>query len=296
VARAEIDQPVAITVRAQDVRGNHVHAPDPDRPSVLLFLGREQSQDERLLKTIKESIVAPERATVIAIICGADAKIAPAPDLPWPTVLDPEGKLAGELQIHGWPTGIVLQSDGVQVVRIGGAPESFALKLSPYIDLAAKKLDQAALEQQLNRRTLVGDGPDRTPMRNLRRAEQMLADGRPQEAETLLVEALKVQPDSVALRVALVRALVALKRGHEATDVLSRLSPDELPPGHHDLLRAAALTAMSRWAEAYVVVTEAMTKSPTDLPEAHFILGTIHEHNGEWQKAAKEYRAASSAK
>jgi predicted Zn-dependent protease len=179
----------------------------------------------------------------------------------WPIIADPDGKLAGQLAVHGWPTALVIQSDGLQVARIGGAPESFAFKLAPYLDVATKKLDRVIVEAQLAAKPkMVSDGPDRLPTRQLQIARKLLDDGNPREAQKVLIQALAAQPDSVLLKLAMAQTLIALDRWDDARNLLQGL----------------------------------LEKSP-QTPEAHFLLGKVYEHADNAQGAFNEYRTAAAA-
>jgi predicted CXXCH cytochrome family protein len=251
VARAEGDQPVMISLTAPDECGQAITVPDSTRPAVLLLLSAEQMRDEAIVKAFATSIPDDVPIQVVVVECGPGDNAPVA--LRWPIVPDPDRRISADLDVHGWPTALVLQSDGLQVARIGGSPESFAQKLSPYLQLADKTLDRAAVERQLSQHTVVGDGATR----DLLTAQRLISDGKSKQAMKVLAEAIERHPDSIPLRIAIARALIALDRHGEAQGVLK------------------------------VVLDHSPHSS-----DAHYLMGVIHEHAGDWQAAAQAYRAA----
>jgi len=166
------------------------------------------------------------------------------------------------------------------------------LKLRPYLELAGGRINAEALARQLASTRTVGGGTRPRPSRELRLAEQLLDAGRAAEALPLLIEAVKSNPDSVPLRVMLIRASARAGRGADAIALLSRLSADALPLGQAELLRAEAYIAMDRWADAKAAATRALELAPHS-PQAHLVLGRIYENERDWQNAAIHYRAAA---
>jgi predicted CXXCH cytochrome family protein len=287
IARAEVDQPVRVTLAAKDIAGAAVQVPDEKRPTVLLMLGPDQARDEKLIQSITTTLTDPGKAKIVAIICGESTA-----KLPWQTIADPQCTASAQLDVRGWPTALVIRSDGLQVARIGGSTESFLLKLAPYIDVAAKKSDRAQADARIARIELINDGPSGIPSRNLQLARQLNEAGKPVEALDLLIEAMKLQPNSIPLQVEMIRTLADLKRGGDAMGMLGRIQPTSLPAGQYDVLRARVLIAMNRAPDASALLTNVLAIHP-DLLEAHHLMGVIYEQQGDWKDAAAEYRAAS---
>jgi hypothetical protein len=254
MARTQRDGPAVISLTTRDVDGNVIQVPDPSRPTLLVLLGPQQFADEGIIKAVSSAVPDASRAQVVLIECGPSENDS-CNALPWPVVSDPDRKISSELDVHGWPTALVVQSDGLEVARIGGASESLALKLGPYLELAARTLDRAAVQRKLATNTIVGEGA----ARELFEARRLISAAKPREALKLLEKAFERHPDSVDLRVATARALIDL--------------------GHYD--------------DAKSVLKAVLDHSP-NLPDAHYLMGLIHENAGDWQAAAKSYRAAGS--
>jgi len=221
------------------------------------LLSIEQARDPRMIQSIVSCLKDNDSTQVAVILCGPQEPNA-LPELPWPTVLDPEGRLANELEVHGWPTALVLQRDGLQVANIGGAADSFAMKLVPYLDLAEKGLDRAVVEQQLASPKIVSDGPSSKTDRNLQRARKLTAQGDTKQAHALLAETLREQPNLPLVKVEIIRVFIAEQR----------------------------------WKDAKVSLLYILKESP-NLAEAHYLLGIVYEHEEDWPQAALEFRKAS---
>jgi predicted Zn-dependent protease len=206
---------------------------------------------------------------------------------------DPDGTVAARLDVHGWPTALILRSDGMQIARIGGATESFSLKLAPYLAAADSDRSAAEADQQRFRTSLITDGPSTIPARNLQLARQLIDTGKPAPALDLLIEAAKIAPKSIPVQLAMIQTLADLKRAGDAMALLGRIEPAALPAGQHDLLRARVLIAMNRSNDAVTLLNELLRAHP-ELNEAHYLLGMIHEQNGDWKAAAAEYRAGAA--
>jgi hypothetical protein len=56
-----------------------------------------------------------------------------------------------------WPTVVIVNPKGVQVAHLPGLPVTFSNDVAAYLDFAAGKIDQAALDKQLNNREVVAD-------------------------------------------------------------------------------------------------------------------------------------------
>jgi hypothetical protein len=113
--------------------------------------------------------------------------------LPFPIVLDVDGAIAGELAVHGWPTALVITSDGTEIARVGGTANSLALKLAAYVDLAAGRVDRATAERRATTHEVVGDRvveSRSSASRELYEAERLIAAGRFVEAKQILVRVL----------------------------------------------------------------------------------------------------------
>ena len=52
--------------------------------------------------------------------------------------------------------------------------------------------------------------------------------------------------------------------------------------------------ALEDWTQAKQALLVAVERNPR-LGQAHYLLGQVYEHEGQWQKAAAEYRASHDA-
>jgi predicted Zn-dependent protease len=179
------------------------------------------------------------------------------------------------------------------VARISGAPESLALRLAPYVDLAAGKVAVTSDDPRSLGAAVVGDKPDAARVWQLAVARQLLAEGQADRAVRLLGDAVKADPASIPLRLAMVEALASSGQGRDALTWLESLPPHALKadPAPMALLRARVLVSLEQRDEAQRTL-EGLARTTPLPPEGHDLLGQLYERRGEWQKAAHEYRAA----
>jgi predicted CXXCH cytochrome family protein len=302
IARAAREGPATVSIKVTDVNGTLVELPDAARPALLLFVGTDAEANRSLLASVLRIVGDPARAptAVVVILCGSDASsanhsAAGTMSSTWPIVVDEDRRVSGKLDVHGWPSGLIIRSDGTQVARIGGSPESFAVKLGAYLDVASGREDAEQVERRLARPAMIKDRSTPNPARQLQLARKLLDEGSAEAARKVLAEVLRIEPDSLPARVAMIEASCQLGRGAEAISMLGKVPPDALPRGRHDVLRARACILTERWAEARQLATRALQQDPKS-PDAHFIMAQIHEREGDFRSAAAEYRAASEAR
>lgn len=285
---------------ARDAAGTEVVVPDAGRPTVILLVRDETSNVQDVLKPLTGIIPDASGAQVVLVLCGSRAgeqakSLIQSKSVAWPTVVDADQAIAGQFDVHAWPTAMVVQSDGRQIAKITATSESLALRLQPYLDLATAKGDPAAIKQQLAQQAIAAEDPAKTATRLLHAAERMLADGKAEQSDKLLTDAIQAHPDSIPLKVQRIKTALQLKRGYVAYNLLDRLPANSLPIPQHELLRGEALVLMERWADAKAALTTALG-SEANSGQAHYLLGQVYEHEQDWQKAAQEYRAMHEPK
>jgi predicted CXXCH cytochrome family protein len=254
------ERPTRIIVNAMDVTGATITIPGGDRPTVIALVRADpstQSDDVLNLLTITLKDRADWRMIVVRSGVAAGATTA-APAMPLRncfTLADADGSIASELDVHGWPTTLVVTAAGVEIARLSGAPESLPIKLPAYLDLADGKITSATTQVAVQ--TIVGDEAEKKGAHEIRRVEMLITSGKPNEALKLLL----------------------------------KLPDGAMPAWQYNLLGARALAALNRWPEAKSAAEAALAEH-ANLPQAHFLLGQVYEHAGDWPRAAAEYRAA----
>ena len=195
VARAAHESAVRVELQARSVAGPDVHVPDSKRPTVLVLARAGQEESERALKRLPAAAPDGRELQLVAILTGPDAtRRAQTAPLPWPVIIDSDGRICAELDVHGWPTAVVIAPDGTELARVGGTANSLALKLAAYVDLAAGRLDRSTAERRATTRTIVVG--DRTVERreslnrDLDHAERLIAAGQYAEAKQVLTRIL----------------------------------------------------------------------------------------------------------
>jgi predicted CXXCH cytochrome family protein len=292
IARAEIEKPRRIQWAGRTISHDEVRVPDAKDPTILLFLGGELDQAKQSIDAIEQVRGDSLPARAIVLLCGPGAQSAEHEMLvpkTWETVADPDFAISREFNVVGWPMTMIVGTDGAEIIRIGGGAEALDARLHPYLELANKKIDAAALDARLS--SHAASTPKTTKqMRDLQTARHLIESGKPAAACEILNELLKSEPEDVPLRVTMIQALTQSNRGLDALDMLNSLPADAMSLDERDLLRAKNQITLMRWDEAQRILTQTLARNP-DCSEAHFIMGQIYEHANDWQHAAQEYRA-----
>lgn len=268
-------------------------AVDGQRVNIVAFVRPDQPQSLEIIKEISKCL---ERAS------GADAP--PAVTLvvsdhatgnieaPWPIVRDPGYELSGEMNVHAWPTTLVLRPDGSEVAHLAGLNQSFAVELQAYIDLAAGRADEAEVKRALANPQVVTDSPEQMAARHRRVAEQHLAAGDFRAALTEIQTGLKIKPDDAQLRMLEARLWLAQGDSAQAAAALDHVADGAAaPPFQVQTLRARVLIAQEKWDEARTAAAEALKLNPKPA-EAHYLQGKVFEHDQDWPRAAEQFRLA----
>jgi predicted CXXCH cytochrome family protein len=283
VPAADEREPIVVKWSARDIGGSVVNVPADGRPSVLLYLRADQAQSGQVVKMVSAAAPQIGLARVIVVFSGLQAEehakaFAAAKTVNWPVIADAGYALSKPLGVEVWPATLVVQADGVLVAHVGGAPLSLTVELGAYLDLATKKIDREALNQRLAEQELVGDGPVRRAAWHLQMGRKLRDEGKAEEARAMLTDGLKFQPNSVDLWVEMVRALADLKQAEQAMNLVKQLPAGAMPGWEQDLLRGRMLAVLGQWDEARRLAAAVLKENP-DLGEAHYLMGTVYEHD-----------------
>jgi predicted CXXCH cytochrome family protein len=257
------ERPSIVSIDATDATGTKVKVPSGAGPTIIALLRADQREGTpHALDLLAASLRAAGDARVVVLLSGSGAQRQAKPlaaSRKLPVIADEDCTLAGDLEVRGWPTILVIAKDGLEIARLGGAVETLPVKLPPYLDFAAGRIDRAsATTRAAATRPAVGDDPARRAVRDI---ERLLAAG----------------------------------RAKDALDLLVNLPDGTLPNWQHNLLGAKTLIALNRWAEAKAAATAALQQRET-LRDAHYLLGQIYEHEKDFAKASAAYRAAAGVK
>ncbi len=297
LARAE-DKPPVIEWSAKDQRGNDLKVPVADKPTVLVFARVDQPQSKEAFESVK-STLEQLPAQVIVIFSGETAGVqakalADGGKYAWPVVTDPEFAASGKMDVHVWPTVLVVQSNGNQVAHLAGMPPTFSADLTNYLAFASGKLDGPTLQRRLTTREVVTDGDDQKAARHMQVARRLFDSGDVKAARTEVEADLKLQADNAELQVMLARILVSQNAPKDALDLLSRVKPDALPAWQTALVKTWALIALDKWDDAKLMAKEAIRLNPQPA-EACYAAGLIASHEKDFAGASDFFRKAYEA-
>ncbi len=279
---------------ATDSLGDEVAVPDAERLTLLLFMRADPGDDIDTVEAVRKAIPRRQNLQVVLIVSGekaverADA-IHEACDPSWHVVQE-EQSMVNISQIKARPIVQIIQSDGKEMARIDGAPQSLAMKLEAYIDLANQDEAMASVIQPLEP-GVVGQHTDIDSDQYLRVARQLIEEGKPKRAEQALSEAMELYPQRGAFHEELIGLLITTDRAGEAIDMLDRVPSDIVNEQTASILRARASIKLQRWQEAKTIVEQLLANDP-DLREAHHLMGLIQQHEGNWREASESFLRA----
>lgn len=289
--------PMVVNWSANDLKGEVVKVPAEGKVTVLAFVRADQPQSLEAIKEIKSAIGEPKGLQVVLIVNGQQASEqgkGMQGSCPWPIVIDPAYAASGQMNVHVWPTTLVIQPDGTQIAHLAGLSKSFANDLSAYAAFAGKRIDESTLKQRLAGGEVVADSPKQMAGRHLKVAQRLLERGSVDPARAEVNEGLALQPDNADLKLMLARIHLLQKQPREAIGVLDSVPAGAVPGWQVSLLRGKALVQQENWDQAKSILPDAMKLNP-DPAEAHYLLGLVHEHEKDYAKAAAEFRAAYEA-
>jgi len=298
-ATAPAAAPVLVDFAGPVVTGGEARVPVADRPSIVMFVRADQPLSHQALRQAQAVLKDPAAAQVVLILSGPAAPqhargMIESYKYPWPIVTDPDYALSGKLNVHVWPTTVIIDRRGVQLAHLAGLNRAFAASLEAYVDFARGKLDDAALQQRLTTHPVVGDTTDLAAGRHLQVAARLIEKGRLDEARAELATAARLDPKDPAVRWSLAKALAQTGQAREALGLLDRLPAGVAPAREVDLIRAKALIAREQWTQARELLPAVVKTNPT-LAEAHYLLGLVYQHDKDPARAAESFRAAYEA-
>jgi tetratricopeptide (TPR) repeat protein len=292
------DRPKAISLTARDPNGMTITVPRTDRPTVLLFVRAGQEQSQQAVEELKKSLAGLLPVQVLVVLSGEDAAAPGAKKLrstiPWTVLMDAEYAVVGRLSVRVWPTALLISSDGQELTRLTGLPQSYGRDLAAYLAFATGRISRQALEDKLHTSGVVSDSAQQMALRHLAIAQSLLEKGMVDPAWQEIERGLKLQPEDPRLLLIKARTLLLMHEPRQATKVLDRMDGKSPLGGRVQALRGEALVAMEEWDKAIAVLQQALKLNP-EPSEAYYFLGLAYERKGQLGQAAQAFRAAYEA-
>ncbi len=288
--------PAAVRWSGKDLSGALVNVPAETGPTAMLFAQADQPQSARAAEELKLALAHVKDVRVVAVVSGKDAaagakKLSDNGRFPWPIVTDEDYASSGMLDVHAWPTTLVIDARGRQTAHIAGVPKTFARDLETHLAYAVGSIDEAELKRRLGADDAVLDSAQQVAERHLRVARRLLEKGLADQARLELEAGLKHQPRNNGLQLALVEAMLSGGDAKAANALLDTVDSKAAPGWKLKLLRGRALVKMEQWDDALGVLQQAVQLNP-DPAEAFYELGRVHQHRKDWQRAAECFRRA----
>lgn len=295
-AHAQTKPAALVKWAGADIDGQPVMIPAADKVSVVAFVKPDQPQSEEAIRQIAASVKDAKDVQVIVVVSGKEAAgqakaMKEQGKWPWPAVADPSFGISGQMDVHVWPTTLVVRPDGQQAAHLAGLPKSFSFELDAYLKFASGKFDDVALRSKLTTREVVTDSDEQKAARHLAVAQRLLEQGRTDQAMGEVDAAAAIRPDDPQIKLTRARVLLVSGKSDEAMAAIDALPPAAVPPAQRNVLRGRALIASEKWAEAKEALTNAVKLNP-DPSEAHYLTGLVYQHEGDWPHAAESFRLA----
>ena len=291
------DGAAPVRLSARDLDGNAVAIPTPGRATLIVFVMAGQGRSLAAMAQAREVVGDGAECRTLAVVSGAGAQVGAravrdaAEGWALPIVLDPDYEISGALVIHAWPSTVLLDDLGHLQARIPGLPASFAKDLEAHLDAVAGRIDAARLRERLASHDMVASTSKHIAVRHLQVARRLMERRQVEPARLELQKALAIEPEDARLRLAMAEVHVMAGDASSALGVLDGMDASQAPAWQLETLRGRALVALGRWEEARATLDEALKLNP-DPARAHYFLGRVLAHQGEWPGAAKHYRAA----
>ena len=287
----------ATSWKVKDTQNNALTVPT-DKTSVLVFLRADQLQSQKAIEQLHGALKTRQDLQMIALVSGEDAAQAAAKlsvkdsKWIWPVVTDPLYAASGKYAVRSWPTTVVISKSGEQISHIAGLPPTYANDLVAYLDFAAGKLDQAALEKRLADPGVVVDSSDQKAARHVQVAWRLAEKGAKDPARAELAKAVDFKPANPTLHLTMARIHLMLGDPKNAQLCLAKLTdPAALVPGELQLLQGWTALQLQQWDQAQTHLTTALKLNPQP-SEANYLLGLVWAHQGDQTKAAECFRKA----
>lgn len=293
-AAAPTTAPVDWTGRTSG--GQELRLPVRDAVSVVAFIRVGQPQSKQALEHLRTALARRAGVAPVLVVSGPQSQeqardLAVINTANWPVVLDAGYELSGRLDVHVWPTAVVLRKDGTPAAYLAGLPPVFAGNLAAGLDFAAGSIDAAEYARRLDAHGVVADDAQRKARRHLEVALRLLAQRDTEQAKAEIDAGLKLQPEDPLLRLALARLQADAGRANEALQTLDSVRADAVPAWQIALVRTDICIKLGRWDDARKLLPETLKLNPHP-GEAHYLAGLVHQHDAQHEKAAESFRKA----
>jgi thioredoxin-like negative regulator of GroEL len=287
--------PVAWTGKCDDGAAVAV-PPDSKRPTVALFVMPSQPRTHDAIVQLTPVLRDVQNVQVLVVVSGASAaagaaRVKSEESCTWPVVIDRDYGLSGLLNVHAWPTTVLVSGQGEVLAHVAGLPKHYAKNMETHLAFAAGKIDRVEFEKRLASPELIVDDPKSMASRHLQVAQRLLEKGLVEQARVELEKSLRLNPDSPTLQLALVRALLTLGDVDRAGRLLDDIDTTSVSPLEVNLLRGRVLAGQGKDAEAVLVLQKATRLNPNPA-EAWYELGLAYERQRDWTKATEAFRKA----
>lgn len=276
-------------VRSADSKGKVV---------VLIYLSAEQRSSERAASDANRVLTDLASEDVELLFVTADWIHRSYFEKRWeeqaieaPLAFDAERDLYRRLGLIVFPTTVVIDREGRLAHVISTRPGNYPQLINAYVRHALGEIDDDELTKRLKARSFDRGSPRSLASRHRAAARLLREKGLFESAEDELTEALKLDPESVAVRLDLASLHLRMGRTDEARRAVDAVMESEPRHRRAMLLRGVLLLRTNHLDDAEAILKEALVLNP-DPARTHFYLGQVFELKGEKDKALTHYREA----
>ena len=286
--------PRTIEWSAKSIQGADIAVPRADHISVVIFAMADQQRSAQAIQQTQRVLAERKDVQSILVVSGEEAafkaqRLQQTTGWTAPIVGDPTYAASGKMQVHVWPTVVVVDAAGLVAGQIAGLPASLAKDLDAYVRFAAKQIDREQLDAALRGHDVAADTPQQAAHRHLQVAQRLMELQQFDQAREQLQQGLTLVADDPLLLLEMARVDVLTGQAAAAIARLSALSPDAVPAWRMNALRGRALAMLGQWDQARAALVEGLKLNP-EPAETYYFLGRACEQAGDWPAAAKAYR------
>lgn len=285
-------RPADLQISAQSTAGQAINIPAGDKPTVILFYRPEQRQSQDALVALPKALEDRSSTQTLVVVSGPYS--ADAIRSPYPIVLDRDYTLSGRLNVHAWPTTLLISPKGDALAHVGGIGPGYVLEVGAYAAFVSGDIDQVALNRRLNNTDQVRDSATQAAGRHLQVAQKFMGEADYDAALAEIDRGLKLDPASARLKVAKIRVLLDKGNSAQAKAILGELPANSLPPSQMSFIQGIIAAACGDAASAKKLLQDATRLNPNPA-EAWFELGKVYEGEKDYARAAEAFRKAYEA-
>lgn len=265
---------------------------------IVVYLSAEQRSSE--LAAVESQEVARELGNDNVQLLHVTADVVHKPyyerfrqekGIDCPLAFDASRKLYADLGLIVFPTTIIVNTDGTLAHVIATRGPDYRHLLDLYVRHALHLINDKDLEKQLEARPSDMHSPQSLASRHRAAARLLREKGLPDAAKDELLQAMKIDPTDVDVRLDLADLELELHQTQDAEQLINGVLKDHPDHRRAKMLDGILLFQQGKLKDAETILLQALVLNP-DPARVHYYLGRIYEQEGQTDKALEHYREA----